>query len=321
MNKITHSLISAAHSILKAILLALAYLPLPVLYGISDILFVITFHIVRYRRKVVMENLRGAFPDKTSLQLHMISRRFYRNLTDLFVETIKLAHISDDEMRRRMVYENAEIVDELFGKGKSITCYFAHIINWEWATSITLWTRHHPGKNIIYSQVYRPLDNHWFDHYFLHLRSRFHSICYPKATVLRDILGWRRDNALGICGFMSDQKPSHGDPTHVMRFLNRPTAMITGTETLSRRLGMAVVYMDLHKIKRGHYKMVMRKITDDASTLPPMQLTERYATLLQTTIERDPSLWLWTHKRWKIPVTLPDENPPSPQSNATEHKP
>lgn len=110
----------------------------------------------------------------------------------------------------------------------------------------------------------------------------------------------------GICGFMSDQKPSHGDVAHVVNLLNHPTAMITGTEQVARKLDSAVMYMDMYKLRRGHYRIVMRLITETPSQLPEMAITERYASLLQQTIRRNPSIWLWSHKRWKIPVTFPD---------------
>lgn len=288
------------------LLKGVAMLPFPVIYLLSDLLFVIVYYVARYRRRTVLDNITASFPDKTEKECRAVARRFYRHLVDLFFETVKLGHVSDDEMRRRMVYENAELVDRLFDQGRSMVCYFSHCINWEWAPAITLWTRHKPSDRIVFSQVYRPMVNKWFDAWFLHLRSRFGSVSYPKQTVLRDLLKQRRAGQLGICGFMSDQKPSHGDHGHIMSFLNHPTAMITGTETIARKLDMAVVYMDMHRDGRGHYRMVMRLISENPAAEPPMAITERYAAMLTATIERDPSIWLWSHKRWKIPVTLPN---------------
>lgn len=285
----------------------LAFLPLGVLYVLSDLIFVIVFYVVRYRRKVVRDNVESSFPHFDESECKKIERQFYRNLCDYFFETIKLHHISDEEMRRRMIFEDVEMVDNLFDQGRSMVCYFSHCFNWEWAPSITLWSRHKPSVNYTFSQVYRPLRNKFFDKYFLDLRGRFGSVSYPKATVFRDLLKQKRAGVLDICGFMSDQKPSHGDPTHIMKFLNHPTAIITGTETLARRLDMAVVYFDIHKIRRGHYKIVMRHITSTPDCLPPMAITERYVALLQQTIQRNPSLWLWSHRRWKYPVTMPDD--------------
>ena len=209
-------------------------------------------------------------------------------------------------MMRRMEFENVATVDRILSSGRSIVVYFAHCFNWEWAPSITLWSDLKPGRDAVFSQVYRPLVNKWFDSYFLKLRGRFHSESYPKRTVLRDLIKERRAGMPGICGFMSDQKPSHGDVAHVVNLLNHPTAMITGTEQVARKLDSAVMYMDMYKLRRGHYRIVMRLITETPSRLPEMAITERYASLLQQTIRRNPSIWLWSHKRWKIPVTFPD---------------
>ncbi len=314
------------HAPLEWMLGAMARLPLSVLYpAVATPLYYLAYKIVGYRRKVVRRNLAESFPEMTDAERRDIEQRFYRNFADYVVETIKLLHISDEEMRSRMTFEGIEEIDRLFEQGKSIVAYFSHTGNWEWVPSITMWTAVHPGEGIEFCQVYRPLKDAWADEFFLRLRSRFRPRSFPKATVFRDLLRFRRDGQINITGFMSDQKPSHGDPTHVVMFLNHPTAMITGTETLARRLDTAVLYWDLSKPSRGHYHLkveVMSPGGDDLRSLPPMALTTDYARRLEKTITRDPAIWLWTHRRWKIPVTMPDDttdnNHPTDPTNDSE---
>lgn len=290
-----------------ALVNGVARLPLRVLYILADFIFFILYHLVRYRRKVTLKNLRDSFPDYDEKQIAGICRQFYRNFSDYIVETLKLAHISDDEMAKRMEFENIEIMDKPLGEGRSVVIYFSHCFNWEWAPSVILHSRHRNNAKVVFGQVYRPLDSKWFDSVMLRLRGRFGAESYKKKNVLRDLLTLRRDGIAWCVGFMSDQKPSHGDPTYVMKFLNHPTAAITGTETLATRLKTAVIYWDMHKTSRGHYKIAMRHIADDASTHPQHEITDRYMHMLEDTIHRQPDLWLWTHKRWKNPVTLPQE--------------
>lgn len=300
------------HAPLEWGLKALARLPLGVLYpAVATPLYFLAYHVAGYRRKVVRQNLAESFPEMTAEERRKIERQFYRNFADYVVETVKLLHISDDEMRRRMTFDGIEEIDALMAEGKSIVAYFSHTGNWEWAPSITMWTALRPGQGADFCQVYRPLKDAWADEFFLHLRSRFNPLSFPKATVFRDLLRFRRDGRISITGFMSDQKPSHGDPTHVVKFLNHPTAMITGTETLARRLGMAVVYWDMTKPSRGHYHISIHVMSrgDNLDALPPMALTAEYARRLEATIRRDPAIWLWTHRRWKIPVSLPSPSP------------
>lgn len=283
----------------------ISLLPFGMLYVLSDILFVLLYHVVGYRRKVALKNIADSFPDKSPEEHKAICRQFFRNFADYFFETIKMNHITDDEMRRHTVIEGVEQIDRYVEQGRSVAVYFSHCGNWEWGTSITLWARNNPTNGVVYAQVYRPLTNKWFDAYFLKLRSRFGSVSFDKRMVFRDLLLLKRDGVLSVTGFMSDQKPSAGDVTHVVKFLNHPTAMITGTETIVRRLNLVAFYWDVEKPSRGHYKLTLRLITDNPDSMPQFAITDVYARLLQQTIERNPSIWLWTHKRWKYPVQYP----------------
>lgn len=288
-----------AHILLKLQLWAWAIQPLWLLYLYSDVLAWVLHRLVRYRLKTVRRNLAASFPEKSAKELRHIESRFYHNFADNLMETVKLLHISDRQMSRRMEFEGIELVDELLGSGRSIVAYFSHCGNWEWAPSITLHSRHATDPKVAYCQIYRPLKDTWFDALMLHIRSRFGSLSIPKRTALRHLLMMKRDGITTITGFMSDQKPSHGDEHHYIDFLNHRTAMITGTEQLARRMDMAVVYWDMYKLSRGHYKIKMRLMCESAAATAPGELTDHYASMLETTIRRDPSIWLWTHKRWK----------------------
>lgn len=295
------------YNTLKWIFSATSRLPFWLLYRIADIIYLITCYIVKYRKDIVVRNISESFPDLTPKQRHRIIHRFYRHFADYIVETIKLNHISDRQMKKRMVFENIELVDNLLAKGRSVVTYFSHCGNWEWATSVALWSRFGIERTAQYCQVYRPLKDRWFDSYFLRLRSRFDTLSIKKTSVLRELIRMKRDNKLSVTGFMSDQKPSGGDTSHILMFLNHPTAVITGTETLARKLDMSVIYFDMEKVKRGHYRITLRLIAEDCSSMPEMSITDTYIRMLEQNILRDPSIWLWTHNRWKHKVTLPQQ--------------
>ncbi|MDE6453982.1 MAG: lysophospholipid acyltransferase family protein [Muribaculaceae bacterium] len=282
----------------------LALLPMWLLYGMSDVAALVLRSVVRYRRRAVRENLSASFPDKSEAELRRIERAFYRHFADNAVESIKTMRISEAQMRRRMEFEGAELIDRLFAEGRDIVAYFSHCGNWEWATSVALHTHARAGADADFGFVYRPLKNPTADAIMLRIRRRFGASAYPKATVFRELVRMRGRGQRFITGFMSDQKPSHGDPTYVGMFLNHPTAMITGTETVARKLDTAVVYWDMYRVRRGHYRVVCRLVCESAASLPPMALTEQYMHMLEHTICRNPSIWLWSHRRWKYPVKL-----------------
>lgn len=285
----------------------MARLPFGVLFALADVIALLLYRVVRYRRKVVESNVAASFPEMEPDERRKIVKDFYRNMADYFVETVKLFHISDEEMRRHMTFENVELLDRLMGEGRSVVAYFSHCGNWEWVPSITRWSTMENDPGVRFCQVYRPLKNKAFDEMFLHLRSRFGSLSFPKSRTLRELIRLRRDGIASTTGFMSDQKPSHGDTVHVVKFLNHPTAVITGTEMLARKLDSAVVYFDMYKLSRGHYNMVVRLITDDLKSWPDYSVTDRYVEMLETTIRRQPAIWLWSHKRWKHAVKFEDD--------------
>ncbi len=283
---------------LWAILHGVALLPFCVLYRISDILFFIMYYIIPYRKNVVCNNIAESFPEKSIKEQKQIIRQFYRNFADYFFETIKLLHISDNEMRKRVTFKNIELIDNALDSGKSVAMYLGHLGNWEYVTSVTLWTRHTP-EECVFAQIYRPLRNKWFDKFFLDLRARFHSRCLTKKNSFRDLIKIKREGKLSITGFISDQHPSGNDTDFVTRFLNHDTAIITGTEQIVRKMDMTALYFDIDKPKRGFYTISILSIADEPSKTAPFYITSEYARLLQSNIRRNPPLWLWTHKRWK----------------------
>ena len=203
-------------------------------------------------------------------------------------------------MERRMTFEGLEHIDRALDSGRDVLIYFSHCFNWEWAPSVTLrLPSRAAGRPVVCAQVYRPLRDRDFDSLMLRIRSRFGSESFAKSQVLRDLIRLRREGTASVTGFMSDQKPSHGDPTHPAAFLGRETAFISGTETLARKLDMAVIYWAMEKLSRGHYHITCRPVSASAASEEPGEITERYVRMLETTILRRPGLWLWTHKRWK----------------------
>ena len=289
---------------------AAALLPLGALYGVSDLTYFLAFHVAGYRRKVVERHIADSFPEKTPHERHEIVKGFYHNFADYIVETIKLLHISDKTMSSRMTFTNLQVIDKLVNEDRQVMILFSHCFNWEWAPSVTLWLPQHDGNPVEFGQVYRPLKNKWMDAFMLRLRSRFGSRSYPMTGVLRELLRAKRDNRPTVTGFMSDQKPIWGDVRHVIDFMHHPTPTLLGSEELARKLKMSVVYWDISKSSRGHYNIDTVLITPDASKTAEYEITDRYFELLSKTINRQPSLWLWSHKRWKYPYAFePDGTP------------
>ena len=273
-----------------------ALLPLKILYILSDILFFPMFYIVRYRRKLVYQNMKDSFPEKSEKEIRRMEKAFYHHFCDYIVETIKLLHISDKETRKRVKFHNTEALQEIVDNGGSCLMLLGHYGNWEFVPSVTLWMR---KGSVIFAQIYRPLKNKWFDRFFLKLRGRYHSECIAKQDTLRSILRYKSSGRPSITGFMADQTPSPANIHHWVNFLNHDTPVFTGVEKIAHKVGFSVFYFDVEKIKRGYYSVTIREISKNPKETEEFEMTNKFMEMMETTILRAPEYWLWTHNRWK----------------------
>lgn len=272
-----------------------AHLPLAWLYRLSDLLYGLVYYVVRYRVKVTRRNLAASFPELTEAERRALERRFYHHFTDYIVETIKLAAIDQQDLLRRAVIRNPEVVDRLMEEGHpTIIILMGHYGNWEWFTSSANYFK----ETRLY-QIYRPLNNKAFDRLFVALRTRFGSRGIPKNDVVREMIRLKqaRECCLGI--FIADQTPSKANLHYWTHFLHQDTPVLTGAERLARKLDLPVVYLDVQQAARGFYTSELKLITDRPKETPEFYITECYARLMEETILRDPAGWLWTHRRWK----------------------
>lgn len=281
--------------LLYAILYVHALLPLRALYVLSDILYFWVYYVIRYRLKVTRENLANSFPEKSIQDLRKIERRFYHNFCDYAVETIKLLHVSNEEIQNRFEFRNMEIVHKLMENGNSGIMFLGHYANWEWVPSINLLF----DDGSLLAQIYRPLKNKVIDRIFLKIRNRFGSIGIPKNNTLRAIINYKNKDQKMLIGFMSDQSPSPTNIHYWTNFLNQETGVYTGVERIAKKTGFFVTYLDITKTSRGRYIAEVKLITSDPKSEPEFAITEKYVREMEKTILRDPAYWLWTHKRWK----------------------
>jgi len=272
----------------------LGHLPCRFQYFISDLLFVVVFHLVRYRRKVTFSNLKLAFPDKSRKELRKIAVRFYHHLCDLGIETAISGFISEKEIKKRFSYKNPELMEDLFRRGKHVIGISGHYGNWEWSYNMPLFFSHH----II--GIYKPLNNKWFDDYFRKHRERYGASTVAMELVARELMTCKKEGLLSFAGFVADQRPVWEHIQYWTSFMGTMAPVYLGPEKLAVKLNSAVVFFKIRKTKRGYYETEMELITDNPATLPAHEITEKHVRLLENLIEEDPSWWLWTHKRWKF---------------------
>lgn len=283
-----------------ALLYLLTLLPLRVLYVLSDLLFPLIYHVVRYRRKVVRNNLINSFPDKSKREIIRIERKFYHYFCDVFIEAMYRINMSPQEVSRRITFENVELIEKIYAENKSAMLMMAHYGNWEWVSAMSL---HLPKESPLYG-VYKRLTNVDFDAMTYRLRLKYNMGNIEMRDLFKTMLQMGKASEKGVFAMVSDQSPRKDSIRFSMMFMNQPTPVIVGTEVLARKFDYPVLILSITRPKRGYYHCKVEILSASPKDEPEFSISEKYMRRLETDINQNPELWLWTHKRWKYKVVL-----------------
>lgn len=263
-------------------------------YVVAEVIYFILYRIVRYRIKVVRENLSNSFPEKGKKELRRIERAYFRHLSQAFVDTIDLPGISARTLTKRMRIAN----EEEFRQETYMKDWIAatsHYGSWEYFMFYAIGGE--PERRLL--GVYKPLHDKAFDLFYRKMRSRLGMVPTPMRMVIRDMA---REKQAGHCltiGIIGDQTPMRGEFDRWYDFLHQPTAFYGGIEKLAVKFGLPVYFIDITKLKRAHYLMRAVMIWDGKEDVPKHEITRRYAEKLEEMIRRKPEYWMWSHRRWK----------------------
>lgn len=280
---------------MRVLFTLLSWMPLPVLYPVGDALFLLAYYVLRWRRGLAAANLARSFPEKGAAERAAILKQSYRNLGDVFAETLWSCGATPEEMRRRVTVENAELISGEIRAGRSVLLMTAHYGNWEWQVL---------AGNAVLEQpmfpVYKPQRVATIDRFLREARARFGGMPIPHKTLTRELI--RRRSEAHVYAMVADQSPTIDEPKHWTRFLNQDTAFFVGADAIARILKAPVAFVEMQRVSRGRYRMRLSMLSR-----PPYdraggtQVVERYARALENEIRESPADWLWIHRRWKYP--------------------
>jgi KDO2-lipid IV(A) lauroyltransferase len=288
-----------SYYIILSIIWCFSKLPFFILYRISDLMFVITFYLISYRKKAVFRNLRCSFPEKPDAEIRLIAIKFYRHLCDFMIESFKPFTLSTRELLQRFRFTNLEVFHELNNNKRDVAVVSGHYGNWEWNTVLSLYAK----RDALI--IYRPLQNKNMDGLFKKIRSRYEGTrLTAMENIYRVAFEYRSLKKPFLIYFIADQRPPRNNKFWTT-FMHQPTAFFNGTEKLSRKLDLAVVFMHIEKTKRGFYEVTLKTLFDSVTGLPENAITLAFIDELEKEIYLRPEFWLWSHKRWKH---KPDES-------------
>jgi len=273
------------------LILPISLLPYPLLYLLSDIIFLIMYRVIGYRKEVVFTNLRNSFPNKSKQELKRIMSDFYRHLCDIIMESVKGFTISEKQLRKRLIIKNPEFSNYFADKGQSIIFVGGHYNNWEiCAQAFALYSKH---KCI---GIYKPLSNAFINDQIYTSRSKYGMHLISMKQTKKSFEDGDEPKAIV---FGSDQNPANPKRAHWVQFLNQDTGVLFGVERYAKEYDWPVVFVSISKVKRGHYEVEYSLITDSPTEQPQGKITEDFTKRLEQDIINQPQYWLWSHKRWK----------------------
>ena len=269
----------------------IARLPDKALYFLADILAVILFRLVRYRRATVDENILRAFPEKIAVERFSMAKDFYCHLADVVVEILMQSRLSREQLLRRVDVVGVEYLHACVKKNQSVILLSAHQGNWEWMVAAIASSIPCP-----LDALYRPLHNSVMDHFFIGIRSRFGASVIPAKKAAKAILKLRKENrAFGIIG---DQNPRRKDDKHWTTFMGVETPVAVGPERIAKLTGYPLFYVSMERLSRGRYRCVISPLAE-APYSDEGEISQKYMSVVEANIRKQPECWMWSHHRWR----------------------
>jgi KDO2-lipid IV(A) lauroyltransferase len=270
-------------------------LPVPILYGLSDLLRLIVYNIIGYRRELVKKNLEGSFPGISEKELNRLIKLFYRNLADILIEGIWAFTISRKQLLKRYILINPEVLESLSSSEQSIIGVTGHYANWEWGS---LSGRLQTGLNVI--AFYKPLNNKWIDKIVRRSRSRFGTTLTAITETTLTFEKCKNTKTLYLMAADQGMPKKFSERAYWIKFLNQEIPFLHGPEKHARFNNFPVVYFDVQRLRRGYYTIELSVLTYSPLELEEGKLTEMYARKLESVILKKPENWLWSHNRFKL---------------------
>lgn len=269
-------------------------LPYRLFYIVSDVVFLLVYYVVRYRRKVVTKNLKLAFPKKSDKEIKAICKKFYHHFCDIFLEMTKSISISKEELEKRFVLKNPEELERLESLKKGSIWMIAHYNSYEWVAALAL-----RGSSFNFYGIYKKLRNPYFDKLIHDSRGKFNAEMLDKNEVVKKMVRNKVNGVLGHYGMIGDQAPKRGRTKYWRSFFGHEVPVFVGSETMAKKLDIPVTYLKIEKVKRGYYEAEFIPLADNPKEVEDYKITDKYIELLEEQIRKNPENYLWTHKRWK----------------------
>lgn len=282
-----------AYILIYPFLWFISILPFKLLYLLSDVVYILLYKVIGYRKAVVTSNLKLAFPDKSTNEILCIRKKFYHHLCDMFLEMAKTMSISKKQLSKRFKFLNIEELQRLEGLNKSIILMYGHYASWEWSLEMQNHVSHEGFG------VYKKLANPYFDRLVRRMRSKFNTTLIPTKDTIATITQNEKKGVKSIVAFLGDQSPRLTKEVYWGEFMDIKVPCFTGAERLAKKLDLTVAYLKIDKVKRGYYQAEIKTLSVNPKVHKNYEITDLFLKEVESQIREVPEYYFWTHKRWK----------------------
>ena len=299
-------------AIIQSTMAVLSALPLRLHWANAHLVGWIAMHLVRYRRKVVEENIDRSFPDAPEHLRKRYVRDFYRHFGRLVCETIWFSHTPARRMERSQIVSavNPEESARLQSVAPGTIILAGHYANWELLFGFEHFALpegsadSYAFKRSNVAMVYKKLNSPLWDETFRACRLRLLGTDFENyiesAGILRHVVEHHGDGYFYM--FDTDQRPyANAKAVMDVEFMGQPAQTMYAGAGVAHKYGLAVSYLSMTRKPSGKgYLCELKTICDDASKMEVQQIMDEFYRLLEADIRKDPGEYLWSHKRWKL---------------------
>lgn len=242
------------------------------------------------RRKIAEEAVRRAVDDgqiDIDTTAEELVRENFRNFGRSIVEVIKIYYGLGGRYLKNLTIEGMEHHQRLRAEGRGIIYITGHFGNWE---LLALASSYHSEP---VSVLARPINNPYLNWFVERARARYGNHIIYKRGAIKTMISILRDG--GTIGVLMDQAVMHHEG-YKIDFLGHPAWTTKMPVILAKKTGAALVPSFIKRTPEGHHITVLPEVEltgDDVAD------TERLSKCVDEAIRKNPSEWLWIHKRWK----------------------
>ena len=297
------------------VLLVLArVLPEPAAEGLGALAGAAAGTVLGGRRRVVLQNLSIAFPDRSDGWRRSIARESWRHLGRELVTAARFSRLDLKERASRTVFVGMEHLERAREDGRGVILATAHLGNWEVGAAAF------NARGIALEAVAKPLRNRRLNRWLFESRQRVGMSVIDVDAAARRVP--RALRAGGIVVIPGDQNPAAGGV--LAPFFGRDAQTALGAAIFASRLRVGALFVyavrdegrTTHMGRTTHagrttHTVVIEPLEPERDN--PASFLAAYHSALERAIRRRPGQYFWQHRRWKPrPGVVSGREPPTP---------